>query len=389
MDKLDLTFPVFYHGAIKGACSLQQYNCVNMLLRGKIKSDDVTCISDAAASVYVNGAKPLPKDLILALLHLPSNEIMRRLKELNFYDVSAVAAAMLRLLENISISASAKKSLLTILDTPGQEYLFLSELFIRSIKNPVPITRLSKAQKNMINAYRSAMFSHAKRESSDYENTPSENSSQPKDPSVESHYDSENSSNHSESTDFSLLQKHFQEMVHACKWVAKTPSERHMIYNYCIYQFVSKSDLISLDEEDIKNALSDPADDVTIVFLSCEGNLVEVSRYLRDTNHVDGAVSVLFYLETDTDKVSLDDIERLASTVNEKCDKDANFYFTCSLSDDLKSGTIRVYVIARFSATKSTVDNGATKPDNNSFDHAEAPEDIDENDQFPLNLFQK
>ena len=40
MNKIELTFPVFYHCAIKGACALQQYNCVNVLLCGKPKADD-------------------------------------------------------------------------------------------------------------------------------------------------------------------------------------------------------------------------------------------------------------------------------------------------------------------------------------------------------------
>ena len=68
MNKIELTFPVFYHCAIKGACALQQYNCVNVLLCGKPKADDSTSISESTASVYVNGAKPLPKDLIFDLL---------------------------------------------------------------------------------------------------------------------------------------------------------------------------------------------------------------------------------------------------------------------------------------------------------------------------------
>ena len=122
MNKIELTFPVFYHCAIKGACALQQYNCVNVLLCGKPKADDSTSISESTASVYVNGAKPLPKDLIFDLLHLPSDEIIRRLKELNFFDVSAIADALERLLEMVSISTSAKEELLKVRQKPGQEY---------------------------------------------------------------------------------------------------------------------------------------------------------------------------------------------------------------------------------------------------------------------------
>ena len=62
MGKLELTFPIFYHCAIKGACSLQQYNCVNVLLNGELKSDSGMSISESTVSVYVNGTKPLPKD---------------------------------------------------------------------------------------------------------------------------------------------------------------------------------------------------------------------------------------------------------------------------------------------------------------------------------------
>lgn len=75
MERVALTFPVFYHCAIKGACPLQQYNCVNMLLCGKMKTDDGTSISETTASVYVNGVKPFRK-----LLQKLSTEKNRSLK---------------------------------------------------------------------------------------------------------------------------------------------------------------------------------------------------------------------------------------------------------------------------------------------------------------------
>ena len=127
MNKIELTFPVFYHCAIKGACALQQYNCVNVLLCGKPKADDSTSISESTASGICKRRQPLPKDLIFDLLHLPSDEIIRRLKELNFFDVSAIADALERLLEMVSISTSAKEELLKVRQKPGQEYQFLCE----------------------------------------------------------------------------------------------------------------------------------------------------------------------------------------------------------------------------------------------------------------------
>ena len=156
MDKLELTFPIFYHCAIKGACSLQQYNCVNVLLNGEPKSDSGISISESTASVYVNGAKPLPKDMIFDILHRPTAEIVRRLRELNFFDVTAIADSMERLLELVDVSAAAKNELLNMRRGEDPEYRFLSEVFRSALKNSPSTKRLIVEEKAQIHACRSS-----------------------------------------------------------------------------------------------------------------------------------------------------------------------------------------------------------------------------------------
>ena len=134
MADLQLTFPVFYHCAVKKASPNTQYNAVNLLLTGSIKGYDHSSIPESTASLYVNGTKPLPKDMIYELLHLSDDALFHRLEELNFSDIYAAADAAARLLEIVSISPAAKEQLLAY-HTEKTAYDFLAEVFRTALKN--------------------------------------------------------------------------------------------------------------------------------------------------------------------------------------------------------------------------------------------------------------
>lgn len=134
MAHLQLTFPVFYHCAIKKASPYTQYNLVNLLLTGSIKGYDLRSIPESTASLYVNGTKPLPKDMIYELLHLSDDALFHRLEELNFSDIYAAADATARLLEIVSITPAAREQLLEH-NTEETVYDFLIEVFRTALKN--------------------------------------------------------------------------------------------------------------------------------------------------------------------------------------------------------------------------------------------------------------
>ena len=101
-----------------------------------------------------NGAKPLPKDIVAELLHLSTEELVRRFTTLNYFDGSAIVEVLVRLLDNISISPLAKNELLIFANNPETKFHFISKVFLAAIKNPTKVSRLTKAEKAIIKCCR-------------------------------------------------------------------------------------------------------------------------------------------------------------------------------------------------------------------------------------------
>lgn len=144
MENILFTFPVFYHCVMKNACKLQQYKSVNILLKGYWREDDVTCISPQLVSRYTSGNKPLTKELANAFLNLSEEEIITRLQELQFYDVSSAATALRRLLEHPSIDPALKRSL-----TDTESYPLLCRALRYAVANTSHTADLTKAQETL------------------------------------------------------------------------------------------------------------------------------------------------------------------------------------------------------------------------------------------------
>ena len=380
MNKIELTFPVFYHCAIKGACALQQYNCVNVLLCGKPKADDSTSISESTASVYVNGAKPLPKDLIFDLLHLPSDEIIRRLKELNFFDVSAIADALERLLEMVSISTSAKEELLKVRQKPGQEYQFLCEVLCSSLKNPAAITRLTMEEKAIIKACRnnSQHFEQTSFSESAYggpvDKGPGQNSNQHNDPAEES------------ASSETPLENQLTDLLSVHKWTAKTPEDLSMIWNFCEAQFLFKNTLINVDHADIASVL--PQNDFEFaIFLKFTGATNEIADYIERTEHFSGAISALIFIVGSED-LGIYECDGILKVFQSKCDPDANLVFGVDKDTSFPSGHMCTFIIASLLRNmEEQTEDHADSVEHPTEKSEEQDTEIDESDLFPLNLF--
>lgn len=135
MAHLPLTFPVFYHCAIKNNHKKSQKDAVNLLLTGYPADTPGFGIKDTMVSNYVSGRKPLSGSKVNELQNLSADALSDRLKALNFFDVFTTRDAVVRLLEVVSINPSIKEQLLEY-DEPGLEYLFLSEVFRTAVNAP-------------------------------------------------------------------------------------------------------------------------------------------------------------------------------------------------------------------------------------------------------------
>lgn len=384
MERVALTFPVFYHCAIKGACPLQQYNCVNMLLCGKMKTDDGTSISETTASVYVNGVKPLPKDLIFDLLHLSADEVIRRLKELNFFDVSAIAAALARLLEVVPISLSTKEELLKLSNTPNLEYLFICEVFWAAIKNPASnTTRISREEKDIIKACRdNAPLFPIPPVSESVIDTAAEEPESP----LDGQHGKTDFLHHAEPDSIQTI-GNFEEILHVCKWVAKSSAQREGILDFCNSTVVNAPGLINLDIEDVAAVL--PKNDASYaVLLKCEGNIDEVIQYIEHSysHNFSSTISFLLSIEVSTE-IDMGEAFTITDTICSKCSPDVNSFIGLRLDEDISPEDIRLYIIASIPVNDSVPESKAEVP--HPANEVVEVGEVDENDQFPLNLFKK
>ena len=358
---------------------MQQYNCVNLLLRGRVKSDDGMGISEATASVYVNGVKTLPKDLIYELLHLPAYEIIRRLKELNIFDVSLIVESVVKLLEVTSLSLSVREELLEILDTPNQEYRFLCEVFWCALKNPISTVRLTKEDRDLIKSCRINSMSSGK------------NASAPEDPEIQEAEPAGATTDQPDGLGYDRepvdppVAGQFKTLLSVQKWAAQMPEEWQDVYDFSARNFVDQSDFLSIEAADLKVILPTPDDLVPVLLLKCEGTFDEIVGYVEKIHDFDGAVSALFFLSGPFEPLSLDHLNTVANIVQGHCSPDATIIFGCKLNEEISSDRICLYILAtlpRF-PYKSSVD-AASAEESRAKEEDEAP---DENDQFPLNLF--
>ena len=391
MDKLELTFPIFYHCAIKGACSLQQYNCVNVLLNGEPKSDSGISISESTASVYVNGAKPLPKDMIFDILHRPTAEIVRRLRELNFFDVTAIADSMERLLELVDVSAAAKNELLNMRRGEDPEYRFLSEVFRSALKNSPSTKRLTVEEKALIHACRSSAQGDDVRRplQNDFPQRPGRIEVESDLPQAETPPSDPGSSSARQPLRY---EKDRRELLRVYKYTAETPLQQRDLLDFCIDKFAERESFINVDQADITAVLPHGCEEYA-VSLECRGAVDEIKRYITHSSHFSEAISILIYI-VGPSSVGICDVSELTSVVQDKCADEVNIIFGVDFDDSLAEGDFCVYLIASLcrkeepaNKTEDSERSGPSKKDGTAAAEAPAEDITDEADQFPLNLF--
>ena len=343
MDRLELTFPIFYYCAVKGACSLQQYHGVNVLLNGAPMSDSGIGISESTASVYVNGTKPLPKDMVFGILHLPAEEIVRRLRELNFFDVAMVADSVARLLDFVHISDAAKSALLDIRQGEEQEYRFLCEVFRAALRNPVPAKRLTVEEKALIHACRSNPLGDDGRRPSPDGAAHSADKMEAETVSAQAEAASPDPES-SPARQLLQYEKERRELLRVCKYTAETSVQQKDLLDFCIERFALRAALISVDQEDITSILPHGDDEYGVSF-ECRGAKSEIERYITGSCHFSQAVSILIYI-VGPESISINDISELTTAVQDKCTDEANVIFGVEYDGSIAEGDLCVYLIA-------------------------------------------
>ena len=383
MARMKLTFPVFYHCAVKGACALQQYHCVNVLLTGKLKADDSISISESTASVYVNGAKPLPKDLIRDLLHLPSEEIVRRFRELNYFDVSAIADAVARLLDMVDISPSARDELLRARQGENA-YAFLCEVFRSALRNPAPTVRLTVQEKAAVRLCRNGATAADDPQDDLSKQTVSSEPSETQPDTAET-ADTESAA--------SQYERQRRELLRVYEYTAETPQQLSNLFDLCVEKMVNQPSMIDLDHADVAAILPREPDEYA-VFLECFGNSEEIDAYIRSTTYFKDALSALIYI-SGSESIGLEEIIAITDSIQDRCMDDTNIMFGFGLDESMVNGNLCLYLSITLRRKKEQAESEEpsgpcedTQSGNaTETSDPEVPEEPDENEQFPLNLF--
>lgn len=167
MPKMPLSFPVFYHCAVKGKTNLPQYDAVRILLLGNtreaaaaeieiaIKSDVLPSrrstidISDADAANYVSGKKSIKKDVFAEVVDLSVEEAEDRLERLGIQDITGITEALKHLIDNLDLKPDIREQLLSS-DHEGK-FTLAANMFLMSIRYPrKQLVPLSESDKNLI-----------------------------------------------------------------------------------------------------------------------------------------------------------------------------------------------------------------------------------------------
>lgn len=162
---MPLTFATFFICGVKKMSNYSQRTCVNLLLKGilseKAKDGGIGVIVDTDCTNYVKGERKLSADIQIELGKLSSEEIIKRVKDINFRDPANAADALRVLVKNSSLSEKDKNALLKNYQKDqegqegqeGQELKFIAEVFMRSVKED-NCHRLTQEQKDTLLNYR-------------------------------------------------------------------------------------------------------------------------------------------------------------------------------------------------------------------------------------------
>lgn len=140
MNKLSLCFPTFYYCVIKENSHLPQYQTVSILLTGKerpAESYDKSFISDSTVTNYIKGRKTIRDNILTPLLRSSSDQIIERLKRLDFQSIRPIALAAMNLVaEAANINSHEKSALYERYKDSGKEYDFVAAVFLTALRCP-------------------------------------------------------------------------------------------------------------------------------------------------------------------------------------------------------------------------------------------------------------
>ena len=153
-----LSFATFFHCAIKPNSRLKQYDIVNILLIGRPSLELSVPIDQPAASNYVNGKKPIAQNILDDVFSCERDEIISRLRKLEFQDIRSVVDALVNLVNaDTYLSDTEKEHLTQQTIIPEHEYTFVASVFLSALKCPKEaVSFISKETKLQLQACRTS-----------------------------------------------------------------------------------------------------------------------------------------------------------------------------------------------------------------------------------------
>lgn len=158
------SFALMYHCVVKNNTSLDQYETVNILLKGNTYfNNGPHAISQSAASNYVNGRKKINQTLLKEIFEAPQEEIIRRFRLLQLKDVSKCVYHLQLMINEFELfSFFDNQNLLNSYTDKdeSQNYLFLAEFFLICLKYTNATRPFTDSEKSLLNFFYQEVAPH-------------------------------------------------------------------------------------------------------------------------------------------------------------------------------------------------------------------------------------
>lgn len=312
MNGLTLCFSTYFQCVVKGTTTMHQYDAVCLLLEGKKMKESGVSLTNTTASFYANGKKPVPEAVLGKLMECKNDEIIRRLKLLNFQGIDFIVKALSNLIDIVTNLSPAEKAALKELSVEeNKQYDYLATVFLNAMKCPAHrICNIDADVKNTISALRAAAFgiSASKNPKAHAERNP-----QKKDLGARSSPDS---------GVFDTIRA-----VSAYIMEVASPFEQEAVADF----IVINNAVIKINKDDVLRVFPDKAQDFRHVLASISGPVKRVIDFLENSTFISGADALVLAIEYSGD-ITLDDNEQLCNAIYRQVENGASLTFSAGFN---------------------------------------------------------
>lgn len=334
MERMDLTFPVFYQCAVKGQTRVPQYHCVNILLYGRFAdSKDGATIAQPTTCVYVRGRNQIPGDLVSEVSALPKDELLRRFELLHLHDISAVVNALVRLLDLVSLTDETKNELLKLTVEPGQAYQFIIAMYLTALTAPTVFSHLlSKEQIDLITRCRNNTLN---------ENPPSAQMKEP--------FATKDAQNQGPiSPHLSIWDSGSVSSIKHRRFHSVDEHDSILAHFAPLFPIVGANEnnkaIIALELADIMRLLPNNYHTEQCELFELLGTESMILNTIPMLSNLCGSDAVLLYIEGTLD-ISLETVNGFSSAIQDLITPDGHIIFGATINDNFDSGQHRVSIL--------------------------------------------